>query len=291
MSLASVSVRMPVCSPRTAAAAADGARPITWPPSLVQARCEGAHSGGFPGAGGGDRQLQPRPEVHICRTSEACPASRPSCSPPSPAGQIHRRPIGGDAPSDGRRRRRDAARRRGSAARCRGGAGDGVDRGAVDPPQHLRFLDASSGAARATTAIEHLVDQQVHQAAACRRHVDGRGPAVVLRRGHATSARSSGSPPSRPGRDRPSVRPSGRRRSWRSRRRGQPSHHRRDGATPPSNGGFVEPGARCSARDRGSCLASRVSKVACCARCNASTGSAVGHDHAGIGWPARRGGC
>ena len=29
---------------------------------------------------------------------------------------------------------------------------------------------------------------------------------------------------------------------------------------------------RCSARDRGSCLASRVSNVACCARCNASTG-------------------
>ena len=30
--------------------------------------------------------------------------------------------------------------------------------------------------------------------------------------------------------------------------------------------------ARCSVRDRGSCLASRVSNVACCARCNASTG-------------------
>jgi hypothetical protein len=30
--------------------------------------------------------------------------------------------------------------------------------------------------------------------------------------------------------------------------------------------------ARCSARDRGSCLASRVSNVACCARCNPSTG-------------------
>ena len=30
--------------------------------------------------------------------------------------------------------------------------------------------------------------------------------------------------------------------------------------------------ARCSARVRGSCLASRVSKVACWARCNASTG-------------------
>jgi hypothetical protein len=29
--------------------------------------------------------------------------------------------------------------------------------------------------------------------------------------------------------------------------------------------------ARCSVRDRGSCLASRVSRVACCARCNAST--------------------
>jgi len=33
MSLAMVSVWMPVCSARTAAAAADGARPMTWPPS------------------------------------------------------------------------------------------------------------------------------------------------------------------------------------------------------------------------------------------------------------------
>jgi hypothetical protein len=38
VSLASVSVRIPVCSAMTAAAAAEGARPITWPPSCVQAR-------------------------------------------------------------------------------------------------------------------------------------------------------------------------------------------------------------------------------------------------------------
>ena len=35
---------------------------------------------------------------------------------------------------------------------------------------------------------------------------------------------------------------------------------------------WVSQVVRCSARVRGSCLASRVSKVACCANCNASTG-------------------
>jgi hypothetical protein len=37
---------------------------------------EGTHGGGLPGASRGDRQLQPGTEVHICRTSAACPASR-----------------------------------------------------------------------------------------------------------------------------------------------------------------------------------------------------------------------
>ena len=42
---------------------------------------------------------------------------------------------------------------------------------------------------------------------------------------------------------------------------------------PPSvSAAWVCQAARCSARLRGSCLASRVSKVACCASCNASTG-------------------
>ena len=44
-----------------AAAAADGASPITWPPPSSPGRGQGAHGGGLPGAGGGDRQLQPGP--------------------------------------------------------------------------------------------------------------------------------------------------------------------------------------------------------------------------------------
>jgi hypothetical protein len=51
-------------------------------------------------------------------------------------------------------------------------------------------------------------------------------------------------------------------------------HHRRDGATsaPSTAAASFSQAARCSVRDRGSCLASRVSNVACCAKCSASTG-------------------
>ena len=45
-------------------------------------------------------------------------------------------------------------------------------------------------------------------------------------------------------------------------------------ASPPPNtaAASLSQVARCSAEDRGSCLASRVSNVACWARCSASTG-------------------
>ena len=44
------------------------------------------------------------------------------------------------------------------------GAGDGVDRRPVDPPQRLRFLDAVTRRDKGNRpAIEHLIDQQVHQ--------------------------------------------------------------------------------------------------------------------------------
>ena len=71
------------------------------------------------------------------------------------------------------------------------------------------------------------------------------------------------------------VRPSGRRRSGRSRRPAPaPSApSMRTAPRPPSTAAAsFSQVARCSATERGSCLASRVSKVACCARCNASTG-------------------
>jgi hypothetical protein len=44
-----------------------------------------------------------------------------------------------------------------------GGASHGVDRGPVDPPQRLRFLDVVSRCDEGDgAAIEDLIDQQVH---------------------------------------------------------------------------------------------------------------------------------
>jgi hypothetical protein len=44
------------------------------------------------------------------------------------------------------------------------GAGDGVDRRPVDPPQRLRLLDAVSRCGQGNrSAIEHLLDQQLYQ--------------------------------------------------------------------------------------------------------------------------------
>jgi hypothetical protein len=55
------------------------------------------------------------------------------------------------------------------------GAGGGVDRGAVDPPQHLRFLDAVVRCGQGNRpTIEHLIDQQIHQRGGMfSGHVDG----------------------------------------------------------------------------------------------------------------------
>ena len=67
-------------------------------------------------------------------------------------------------------RRPAMATRRCSAARMRGrgeqvGAGNGVDRGAVGPPQRFRFGDPSSGRARRhRPAGQYLVDEQVDRA-------------------------------------------------------------------------------------------------------------------------------
>ena len=60
----------------TAAAAADGARPMTSPPSSVQRRGEGAYGGGFP-APAGDRQLQPSARTATW-TGPAAPDRRPT---------------------------------------------------------------------------------------------------------------------------------------------------------------------------------------------------------------------
>ena len=139
--------------------------------------------------------------------------------------------------------------------------------------QRLRFVDAVTWCASATTGHRAPHRPAGPQPTAC--SVDR----LSVRIWRCASARTchicrwSGCSPSQPGCDRPSLRPSGRRRPWRSRRPGSavaPSTRRRH--VRPALLQLRSAIARCSARDRGSCLASRVSKVACCARCNASTG-------------------
>ena len=198
VSLARVSVRMPVCSPRTAAAAADGARPSTWPPSWVQARVRARMAVVFPAPAGAIASCSRAPEVHICRTSEACPASRAVPFAASlQQSQIHRRlidhcPVAASGGGD------EALL--GVEDPLRGvevGPGDGVDRGPVDPPQRFRFVDAVTPVrpARQTgdPAPHRPTDPPAHLPA--RRAHPPCGPAVGPRRGHATSARSSGIPP------------------------------------------------------------------------------------------------
>ena len=90
-------------------------------------------------------------------------------------GQIHRRLLDGRTVALSRRGEQAlfsvADAPRGVQLR----AGHGIDRRAVDPPQRLRFLDAVTRRGEGNRpAIEHLIDQQVHQ---CRGmfsgHVDG----------------------------------------------------------------------------------------------------------------------
>ena len=104
---------------------------------------EGAHGGRFPGAGRGDRKLQTCPGgAHLADQSGLpsiqCGAVRRHLQ----QSQIHRRLLD---------RRSVAASGGGDEAllgvedALRGvevGAGDGVNRGPVDPPQRTRFLDA-----------------------------------------------------------------------------------------------------------------------------------------------------
>ena len=159
---------------------------------------EGAHGGCLSGAGRGDRQLQPCPGgAHLadqCRLpSIQCSAVRRHLQ----QGQIDRRSVDGCtvASSGGG----DEALF-GVEDPLRGvevGAGDGVDRRSVDPPQRLRFLDVVSRCEPG----QRTGDRAPHRPAGPPRHSPVRpsrrscGPVVVLRPGHATSARSSGFPP------------------------------------------------------------------------------------------------
>jgi hypothetical protein len=67
--------------------------------------------------------------------------------------------------------------------RVEGGAGEGVDRRPVDPPQHLRFLDVVSRCDEGYgAAIKYLIDQQINQGARPFRYHAGRAD-VSLRFG------------------------------------------------------------------------------------------------------------
>ena len=164
VSLARVSVRMPVCSARTAAAAADGARPTTWPPSWVQARVRARIAVVFPAPAGAIASCTRAQEAHICRTSEACPASS---AVPLAAISSRARSTAAARPTTAATSRRSDETGLGVEDPLRGvevGPGDGVDRRPVEPPQHLRLLDAVNRYGQGNRpAIEHLIDQQVHQ--------------------------------------------------------------------------------------------------------------------------------
>jgi len=162
VSLARVSVGIPVCSARTAAAAAEGARPGTWPPSPVQARVRARM------AVVSRRQRGRSPAADVPRSCTSGGRVRPAqhqeqCrSPPSPAEPgpppAHRPLSRRGVP----RRQRAAVRHQGPVASCRRRVGDGVDRQPVDPPQRSGFRDVVSRCGEGNTAaIEHLIDQQV----------------------------------------------------------------------------------------------------------------------------------
>ena len=257
VSLARVSVRMPVCSPRTAAAAADGARPSTWPPSSVQARVRARMAVVFPAPAGAIASCSRAPEVHICRTRDACPASRAvpfaaiSSRARSTADCVDDCSVaaagGGDEALLGVE---DALRG------VEVGAGDGVDRRPVDPPQRVRFLDAVRWCGQGyRSVLEDLIDQQIHQRARLLgRHVDGADVAL----GFGADVPHL---PGRPGLLHDGQHPVGGLRdpagvghAWRSLRRGQvpsrPSRRRR--SRPPSTAAAsFSQVARCSAQGSG----------------------------------------
>ena len=76
VSLARVSVPAPSCSRRTAAAAADGASPMTVPPSVLHAAARAAMAVVFPAPAGAIASCTRAPEVAMPVTSAACPALR-----------------------------------------------------------------------------------------------------------------------------------------------------------------------------------------------------------------------
>ena len=121
VSLARVSVRMPVCSREDGGCGRGRGEAEHLAAVLGPGQGEGAHGGGLPGAGRGDRQLQPGTGgAHLPDQGSLPGIQGGAVRRHLQQRQIDRR-LRRRLPRRGvRRRRRGAARRRGSAARCRG---------------------------------------------------------------------------------------------------------------------------------------------------------------------------
>ena len=126
---------------------------------------DGTHGGGLPGAGRCDRELQPG--IRRAHLPDQCGLPSIECGAVRrhlEHGQIHHSRINGRTAALSSRGEETQLSVEDPLRRVEVGAGDGVDRRPVDPPQRLRFLDVVSRCGQGNTpAIEHLIDQQVHQ--------------------------------------------------------------------------------------------------------------------------------
>ena len=111
--------------------------------------------------------------MHICRTSEACPASSavPFAASSSKARSTADSSTTVPSPRPAATSRCSAP---GSVATCRGRPGDGVDRGSVGAPQRLWFVNFVTWCGEChRPSIQHLIDKQVHQGLLARGQVRG----------------------------------------------------------------------------------------------------------------------
>ena len=132
---------------------------------LGPGRGEGAHGGGLPGPGRRDGQLQPGPGgAHLPDQGGLPGIQRGAVGGHLEQRQIHRRLVDDGAVAASGGRDQPLLGVEDPLGGVGLGAGDGVDRGAVDPPQHLRFLDAVIGRGqRHRSGVQHLIDQQLDQ--------------------------------------------------------------------------------------------------------------------------------